>query len=234
MIFDLDKVKVRRLKTDDYFKNDFYIIVKADDSEDETLTRTLSGGVKIKMLASYAENHVHAHLKKGVVVKANGKSQFKEGDTILTTHSAFEDTEFRSQSIGKDKSGRELFIITNLDLLGKVNKETGEITPRKGNLICEPVIGDLVYNPNPNLSLPPELKGRRRDIARVKYSTNPFYKEGDYVMIKMGGDYEVFHNGDLYIVVDTEFDDDFAKVKESNWYDSTLRRFVNLKNVKHG
>lgn len=229
-LFDLDAIEVRRNKTKDYYQQDYYVVVKANDSEDESRFVKL-GDVMLQVTPESKENHVHAHPKKGIIVKAHPDSQFKEGDKIITTHSAFEDTDFRDLSIGKDSLGRDLYVVGNLEVICKYSDETEELIPRSGNLICEPIVGNLIDSPV--LELSGDMVGRRRDTCRVLYSASPLYEKGDYVMVKMGGDYEFYHKGETYIKVDTKFDDDLAKVKSPNWYDSTLRRVKDLRTVKH-
>lgn len=231
MIFDLNTIQVRRNNTDDYYQQDYYIVIKADDSEDESRFVNI-GGVQLQVLPEYKENHVHAHPKKGIIVKSHPDSQFKEGDKIITTHSVFEDTEFKNLSIGKDEYGRELYVAENRDVICSYDDNTDSIKPREGNLICEPIIGNLMDSPV--LELSGDMVGRRRDTCKVLVSANSLYEKGDYVMVKMSGDYEFMHKGRLYIKVDTKFDDDLAKVKSPNWYDSTLRRVKDLRKVKHG
>lgn len=217
-------IKVNRLETDDYYDKDLYLVECTDeDTFDEV---RLTDDIKIKIDKRYAENNLHKHPVKGKVIHANDDSEFKVGENLICKFWAFRnaDTEEYQDHIVKD--GKKLFFIRLSDIVCSVDNK-GQLRPRKGTIICQPIYGKLMHS---SLYLTSNNEGRRRDIVKV---INPCpdtkVKKGDYLLTQLGGDYEFYNGRELLISVDEYFDDYYAIVDSEHWYDGgDIRRSVNL------
>lgn len=214
-----------------YFKNDFkrskfdlkdrYIMTC--DLEQREWKELGDTGVVLKIETKYNPDNRDTRPTIGRIVWASEGSQFKVGQRAICRHFTFQDSDGESQHLAVDDSGNKLFEVDNYNIVFGIDERSGELEPREGVLICEPVYGKFAHS---SLDLSPDYEGRRRDIARVKkvWEGCTDFKAGQYVMLKLGGDYEFEHNGEKLIRVDIQNEDAYAVVESDEWYDSVMRK----------
>lgn len=215
----MDKIEIFRAEgVEDYYEQDLYI---AECYDEHTFDKVDVGGVKIQLAVKYQKNGLHKNPVRAMIVKAMLESQFNKGDELICKYSTFIDPTYHTKNVELTVDGKELYLIKNRDIICKV-EEGGNIIPRKGMLICEPVEGNLI---DTTLFLNRELQGRRRDLVKVvKAFEGSKAKEGEYLITMLGGDYEFYNEGKLYIAVDEYYEDYFAIVQDSKWFDATRVR----------
>ena len=214
----------------DFFKEDEYLMVC---HKEEHLKRKLKGSdVEIQLVTKGMANNLHKFPTRGRVVKTNRKdSWFKEGDELICKYHTFFNTQGddkKTLTAVDDDSVKEvdLYLADNTKVIAKI--DNGKLIPREGIIISEPLNGNLIDS---KLELSGGLKGRRRDVLKVKYVWDGCteYKEGDYVMVKMGGDYEFYFEGELHLSTDVYRKDIYAKVGDDKWYDDKNNKHVDLR-----
>lgn len=217
----IDKIKKyfkNTFKEERYEIRDLYIVTA--DLEQKEWKEV--GGVKLKMVNAFNRDNRQTRPTIGKILWASEGSQFKVGDEIICRHFTFEDSDGNRQHFIEDPVYGKLFMVNNYNLMFAID-DSGELIPREGVLLCKPVYGKFKHT---DLEVAPEYEGRRRDIAEIVkvWDGCKTYKVGQYVMLKLGGDYEFEHNGQKYIRVDTYNEDDYAIVDSPDWYDGVLRK----------
>lgn len=192
---------------------------------DQRRKRDLGGGHEIVMLPELENDHRVKHPTLGTVIASSKGSQFSVGDKVICKHFTFERGDHSTNEFN-EVSGEKHFLVNNFYVMFGIRGE--ELIPRKGVLLCEPVYGNLTRT---DLYLTGDLQGRRRDIAKVlkTWEGCEDFKEGDYVMLTIGGDYEFEFLGNKYIKVDAHYGDVFAITDSEDTHDSAMR-----KHMKHG
>ena len=94
-------------------------------------------------------------------------------------------------------------------------EEDGELTPREGIILCEPIVGKLI---DTFLEVSAEFIDYRRDVAKIiKSWDEEMYPIDKFVLLEKGGDYYFEYNGKQLIKSDHYFDDIMAVMDEPNW-----------------
>lgn len=207
-----------------YFQTEHVYICTCDLEQKSTKD---IGGIKIQTMNHYNSDHRDIHPTIGTIVSASDNSQFKVGQDIICKHFTFEDGQRNSKEFYTCPITRtKYFKVLNRDVMFGIDGD--ELEPRTGVLLCEGVDGKFT---DTSIELDESNSGRRRDIVKVlktwKGSTD--VKEGEYVMLKYGGDYPFDFNGKTYLKVDYDFGDCYFKTDSKDWYDSVIS-----KHVKHG
>lgn len=147
----------------------------------------------------YTNNHTERHQNIAKVVDTVGEVDFEIGTELICYHYSFSDHTDELHPIWIDENDEMYFRVLNEDVyFGIVN---GEIVPRKGNLLCEPVV-DKLYETK--LHLAESLVDERRDLVKILkvWEGCTEYKEGDYIVIVDYADYPFTWNGKKYLKVD--------------------------------
>lgn len=198
-----------------------YVVVLPD--KDHHRKVNLGGVVDIIIQQIGNFDHRQTHPTIGVIVEASEGAQFKVGTEIMCNHFTFEDHIGVSQHFYEDEDGVRYFHVKKLNVMFGIIE--GELVPRDGILLCEPVNGKFI---NTSLELQGKNEGKRRDIAKVIKTSKgcEMYKAGDYVMLKMGADYPIKWKGKDYLKVDHYFNDTFGITDLEDTYDSVVRHHV--------
>lgn len=209
-------MEIKVYKSEDrteYYEKDLYLV---ECSDRDTYDKVDIGGVEIQLSVEYQKNGLHKYPVRGIIIDSSQGSQFSKGDSIICRYSTFVDPSYGEDKAAVTDGDNKYYTVRNREIICSYNKD-GNMTPREGILICEPIYGNRV---DTKLELNGELKGRRRDIVKViKTFKGSKAIPGDYVLTSFGGDYEFYNNGKLYIAVDEYFEDYYAIVKDSEWYD---------------
>lgn len=214
----MDNVEIFEYVNEDeysYYDKDKYLVKCIDR---DTFDKVTIGGVEIQLAVKYQKNGLHKNPVRAMIVKSNKSSEFKEGDELICTYDTFVDPTHLTDKADLTIDGEKYYVIKNRNIICKVNSD-GNIIPRQGVLICEPIYEKLIST---TLELSGGLKGRRRDLVKVIQTYEGSKATvGDYLLTKMGGDYEFYTNGLLHIAVDEYYEDYYAIVKDEYWYDSS-------------
>ena len=150
---------------------------------------------------SSTNDHRERHQNVAEVISYSGEVDFKDpGTKLICNHFSFADHTDELHPIFKDERGDLYFKVFNDKVYFGV--VSGEIIPRKGNLLCEPVKEKLY---DTFLELPDTLVENRRDLVKIikTWAGCTEYKEGDYALIIKNADYPFMWEGKEYIKVDT-------------------------------
>lgn len=212
----MDNIRAYRVEGEDYYESEVYLVECIDEETYDEVS--LTDEVSIKIDKRFSKNNLHKFPVRGRIIKSSPNAQFKEGEEIITKFWAFRKSEDGSDKEHTIIKGKKYYILKPLDIICSINKK-GELRPRHGIIICKPVVGDLIHS---SLHLSTNMQGRRRDIVEV---INPCQttrvKVGDFLLTQFGGDYEFYVGKDLFLSVDERFDDYFAIVDSTDWYDSS-------------
>lgn len=182
--------------------------------------------IELIIMNTLSPDHRESHPNIGTVVIASEGAQFKVGDALLCKHFTFEKHDKTSRHFYTDEDGIEYYMVMNSDVMFHRANES-ELIPRRGVLLCEPVIGSFLAS---SLELNSANTGKRRDIARVVKTWDGCgedeFKSGDYVMLKFGADYPIKFNGKDLLRVDVFNQDVYAKVDSPDCYDSVIHQHV--------
>lgn len=224
-------IKVFDKESKDFFKKDEYLLTC---HKEEHYKRKLKGSdVEIHIATKGMANNLHKFPNRGRVIKTNNKnSWFKEGDEVICKFNTFYTTQGKDKKVitakTDDDSGKEidLYLADNTKVIAKIGDN--KLIPREGVVICEPIYGNLIDS---GIDLSGGLQGRRRDVLKVKYVWDGCkeYKEGDYIMVKMGGDYEFYFDGELHLSTDVYRKDLYAKVGDDKWFDEKNNKQIDLR-----
>lgn len=216
------KYFVNDFKRNSYDLQDKYIMTC--DLEQREWKELGDTGITLKIETKYNPDNRDTRPTIGTIVWSSEGAQFKVGQKAICRHFTFQNSDMESQHfMVDDDSAEKLFEVNNYDIVFGIEEGSNELTPRKGVLICEPVYGKFAHSV---LDLSPDYEGRRRDIAKIKkvWEGCEDFKAGQYVMLKLGGDYEFEHNGEKLIRVDIQNEDAYAVVDSNEWYDSVMRK----------
>lgn len=177
------------------------------------------GDVKIYLTPKRTNDHRGIHPDSGTVVQS---SKFEKGTTVITSHFAFEDDMFNSNSIGKI-DGQDVFLIEDSQIY--FTEQDGELIPVEGVLLCENLEDKFVST---FLEVPEEYRGKRRDVVKVlaPWKGCEEFKSGDYVYLGFGGDYRFEWKGREYVRVDTRRGDVFMRLNSPEWRDVNVRKHL--------
>lgn len=211
-----------------YFKNEFkknnyeirdLYILKTDLEQKEWKE---VGGVKLKMVNAFNNDNRQTRPTIGEVVWSSEGAQFKSGTTVICRHFTFENSDGKRENFTEHPEHGKLFMASNYEISFAID-DSEQLVPREGVLLCKPVYGKFKHT---SVELASEYEGRRRDIAEIVkvWGGCNDYKVGEFVLLKVGGDYEFEHNGEKFIRVDTYNEDDYAIVDSADWYDGVMRK----------
>lgn len=161
----------------------------------------------------------------GIILEGFGEDvEFKYGDKVIVEQNVFrkEARSYRDWDVfWEDEEHGEVYKAYVSDVFVKI-EENGELTPRRGVVLCENVYKGTFHN-TLGLELPDVAKINRRDIVRViKSWDEEMYKPGEYLLIKRGGDWRFTHEGKEYIKVDHYFNDIIGVVKSDEWVNLSI------------
>jgi len=203
-----------------YYSKDIYICTTdLRQKKDITVDGT---EVKLEIAVDYNNNHRVSHPNVGTIAVASSNSQFKVGQQIICKHFTFENAE-RVPNVYYTDKNVDYFKATNFEVMFGIESD-GQLTPREGILLCEAIEGTFKDDTRGFK----EYTETRRDIAKILkvWEGCEDYKEGEYVLLAKGGDYQFDHNNKSYLKVDTYFNDAIATVDNPEWKINEKRAHV--------
>lgn len=216
---------IPRFKQSDKYYEEGYYLCTVDLTQKDVYQ---NGSLAIQMLNRSNNNHRVSHPNVATITHCVGKTEFNVGDTILCHHFTFTGSD-RKPKVHITKNGVDYYKVTHRELFFKIDGD--RLIPREGNLVCEAIYDKLI---DTFLHLSEDLVDNRRDVVKVLtvWDGCEEFKEGDFIMLQKGGDYELSHNGKSFLKVDTYFKDVMAIVGDPNWRISEVRKHVKDHNTK--
>lgn len=210
----------------DYYKKDLYLLKCTDE---DTFDKYDLAGIQIQLVTKYQKNGLHKNPVRGMIVKSNEGSQFKVGDEVICRYDTFINPSDGVKKVAVSIKGEEYYTTDNRNIICRVNLD-GTVTPREGIIICKPIYGKLT---DTFIHLSGSMEGRRRDLVEVVQTfEGSKVKVGDFLLTQLGGDYEFYVGKKLYLAVDEYYEDYYAVVSSSEWYDSEkIRLEADLNNT---
>ena len=198
---------------DIYELSGVYVVTCDLEQKEVRQVETVNGEVTLYTPQKYNNNHRTAHPNIGRVVSVHGNTQFKVGQEILCKHFTFQ-TEEKVAKPFHENDGIMYFKVYNHEVMFGI-EEDGELTPREGIILCEPIVGKLI---DTFLEVSAEFIDYRRDVAKIiKSWDEEMYPIDKFVLLEKGGDYYFEYNGKQLIKSDHYFDDIMAVMDEPNW-----------------
>lgn len=166
----------------------------------------------------------------GVVRKVLGcNPDFKVGDLVSCTHTAFVGTDRIARPFMKDKNGKEIYVVPQKKIKCSLFEKGGIKKPRTNIVICTPFKGKLI-NTSDILLVPETEIDNRRDIAKVlkvwEGCDLDINEKTDYLLLDEGGDYIFTWKKIDYIAVDFDMDGALAITDSPNWQNFEAKRHM--------
>lgn len=179
-------------------------------------------GILLKRVNAYNDDNRQTRPTIGTIVYASEGAPLKVGMKAICRHFTFENSDGSRTNFSEDEELGKLFLVDNYNLCFGID-ENDNLINREGVLLCKPIYGKFK---DTTVELASDYEGRRRDIAQVVQVWNGCteFKVGDYVMLKLGGDYEFKHNGETYLRVDAQNNDVYAISDSLDTYDSAMQK----------
>lgn len=217
-------MKPRIRESNQYYGKSYYLCT----CDLNQLDKYKIGDQSLTMLNIRNNNHRESHPNVGVITHCAGDTQFNVGDSILCHHFTFTGSD-RKPKVFYTEDGVDYYKVTPREVFFKIDGD--ELIPREGNLLCKAIFDKLL---NTTLELDASLQGNRRDTVIVEkvWEGCEEFKEGDYIMLQRGGDYQLTYNGESHLKVDVYFKDVMAIVDSPDWRINEVLKHVTDHNTK--